>query len=79
MVDLTGDAVSGALGGAPLLAVLDATGSPGVIGGLLDLVSPGGTLALVGIGHGSLAIDPVRLVEREIALAGCHAFTIELP
>lgn len=79
VVDLMADAVSGALGGTPLLAVLDATGSPGVIGGLLDLVSPGGTLALVGIGHGSLAIDPVRLVEREIALVGCHAFTDELP
>ncbi|MCM5554294.1 zinc-binding dehydrogenase [Pleomorphomonas sp. NRK KF1] len=79
VVDLTADAVSAALGGASLLAVLDATGSPAVIDGLLDLVSPGGTLALVGIGHGSLAVDPVRLVEREIALAGCHAFTTELP
>ncbi len=79
VVDLTAEAVSAALGGAPLLAVFDATGSPGVIGGLLDLVSPGGTLALVGIGHGSLAVDPVRLVEREVALVGCHAFTNELP
>ncbi len=79
VVDLKAEVVSAALGGAPLLAVLDATGSPAVIDGLLDLVSPGGTLALVGIGHGSLAVDPVRLVEREIALVGCHAFTSELP
>lgn len=79
IVNLTAEAVAGVLAGEPLLAVLDATGHPGVIGTLLDLVSPGGTLALVGIGHGSLAIDPVRLVEREIALAGCHAFTDELP
>lgn len=79
VVDLTTEAVGEALAGVPLLAVLDATGHPGVIGTLLDLVSPGGTLALVGIGHGSLAVDPVRLVEREIALAGCHAFTDELP
>jgi (R,R)-butanediol dehydrogenase/meso-butanediol dehydrogenase/diacetyl reductase len=79
IVDLTSEAVSEALAGQPLLAVLDATGHPGVIAMLLDLVSPGGTLALVGIGHGSLAIDPVRLVEREIALAGCHAFADELP
>jgi (R,R)-butanediol dehydrogenase/meso-butanediol dehydrogenase/diacetyl reductase len=63
----------------PLLAALDATGNPGVIATLLDLISPGGTLALVGIGHGSLAVDPTRLVEREIALVGCHAFTGELP
>lgn len=79
IVGLTAEAVAEGLAGQPLLAVLDATGHPGVIGALLDLVSPGGTLALVGIGHGSLAIDPVRLVEREIALAGCHAFINELP
>lgn len=79
IVGLTAEAVAEGLAGRPLLAVLDATGHPGVIGTLLDLVSPGGTLALVGIGHGSLAIDPVRLVEREIALAGCHAFINELP
>jgi len=79
IVELTADAVTGALAGVPLLAALDATGHPGVIGTLVDVVSPGGTLALVGIGHGDLAIDPVRLVEREIALAGCHAFTDELP
>lgn len=79
IVDLTAEAVGEALAGVPLLAALDATGHPGVIGTLLELISPGGTLALVGIGHGSLAVDPVRLVEREIALAGCHAFTDELP
>ncbi|WP_026783280.1 zinc-dependent alcohol dehydrogenase [Pleomorphomonas koreensis] len=75
VVELTADAV----GGMPLLAALDATGNPGVIGTLLDLLSPGGTLALVGIGHGGLAVDPARLVEREIALVGCHAFIDELP
>lgn len=79
IVDLTAEAVGDALADQPLLAVLDATGHPSVIGILLDIVSPGGTLALVGIGHGSLAVDPVRLVEREIALVGCHAFINELP
>jgi (R,R)-butanediol dehydrogenase/meso-butanediol dehydrogenase/diacetyl reductase len=74
IVDLATEIVA-----TPLLAALDATGNPGVIGTLLDLISPGGTLALVGIGHGNLAIDPTRLVEREIALIGCHAFADELP
>jgi (R,R)-butanediol dehydrogenase/meso-butanediol dehydrogenase/diacetyl reductase len=74
IVDLTTETIA-----TPLLAALDATGNPGVIGTLLDLISPGGTLALVGIGHGSLAIDPTRLVEREISLIGCHAFADELP
>lgn len=74
IVDLATNAIA-----TPLLAALDATGNPGVIGTLLDLVSPGSTLALVGIGHDNLAIDPTRLVEREIALIGCHAFAGELP
>jgi len=74
VIDLTTEIIA-----TPLLAALDATGNPGVIGRLIDLVSPGGTLALVGIGHGSLAVDPTRLVEREIALVGCHAFADELP
>ncbi len=34
---------------------------------------------MVGIYHGALEIDPTILVEREISLAGCHAFTDELP
>ncbi len=73
IVDLATDAIA-----TPLLAALDATGNSGVIGRLIDLVSPGGTLALAGIGHGSLAVDPTRLVEREISLVGCHAFADEL-
>jgi (R,R)-butanediol dehydrogenase/meso-butanediol dehydrogenase/diacetyl reductase len=79
VVELTSEAVTAARGDAPLLAVLDATGHAGVIATLVDLVAPGGTLALVGIGHGSVSLDPVRLVEREVALVGCHAFTDELP
>lgn len=79
VVALTSEAVTAARGDAPLLAVLDATGHAGVIASLIDVVAPGGTLALVGIGHGSVSVDPVRLVEREVALVGCHAFTDELP
>ena len=34
---------------------------------------------MVGITHGSIDLDPNLLVEREIALIGCHAFRDELP
>ncbi len=46
---------------------------------MLDLLAGGGALALVGISHGRLDFDPNLLVEREIALLGCHAFEDELP
>ncbi len=61
----------------PLRHVIDTTGNIGVIQTLLDRFS-GGRVALVGIGEGSLPLDPVRLVEREIALLGSHAFSGEL-
>ncbi|TIS96643.1 zinc-binding dehydrogenase [Mesorhizobium sp.] len=57
---------------------IDATGNVTVMARLLDLLAGGGTLALVGISHGRLDLDPNLLVEREIALVGCHAFTDEL-
>jgi threonine dehydrogenase-like Zn-dependent dehydrogenase len=57
---------------------LDATGSTKAIGQALDLLSGGGALALVGISHGRLDLDPNILVEREIALLGCHAYENEL-
>ncbi len=53
---------------------IDATGSTAAIATLLALLSGGGALALVGISHGTLDLDPNILVEREIALLGCHAF-----
>lgn len=57
---------------------LDATGAPAVLARLVEALAPGGGIALVGIGHGALQIDPVRLVEKEMALIGCHAFGGEL-
>lgn len=54
---------------------VDTTGHPAVIAGLLDGLDGAGTLALVGIGRGIPLIDPTRLVEAEITLLGCHAFT----
>lgn len=71
--------IDAALAGGRLRHALDATGSIRAIAGILDLLSGGGALALVGIGHGKLDLDPNILVEREISLVGCHAFADELP
>ena len=57
--------------------VIDMTGNVGVISQLVSQLS-GASLALVGIGEGSFALDPVHLVEQEITILGCHAFSSEL-
>ena len=64
---------------SPLLAAVEATGSIAALNQLLGIVDPGSTVAIVGIFHGRLDIDPNLLVEREIALLGCHAFADEFP
>ncbi len=58
---------------------IEATGSPAALDDLIHCIGPGGAVALVGIAHGTLALDPNVLVEREISLVGCHAFRDELP
>jgi (R,R)-butanediol dehydrogenase / meso-butanediol dehydrogenase / diacetyl reductase len=57
---------------------VETTGHDQVINDLVTAVSGCGTIALVGIGKSFPVIDPVRLVEREISLLGCHAFGDEL-
>lgn len=79
IVDLNRDAVAAATANAPLLAAIEATGSVAALNQLLGVVDSGGTIAMVGIFHGRLDIDPNTLVEREIGLLGCHAFADELP
>ncbi|AMY01533.1 alcohol dehydrogenase catalytic domain-containing protein [Mesorhizobium ciceri] len=79
IVDLSRDAVAAATANAPLLAAIEATGSVAALNQLLGVLDPGGTIAMVGIFHGRLDIDPNTLVEREIGLLGCHAFADELP
>lgn len=64
---------------APVRYALDATGSVPALEGLLGLLQGGGALALVGIAHRRIDLDPNLLVEKEIALVGCHAFGDELP
>ena len=78
-VTLERSALDAALSGQRVRHALDATGATAAISRTLDLMAGGGTLALVGISHGRLDLDPNLLVEREIALAGCHAFAGELP
>ena len=77
-VTLDPDSIGAALEGQRLRFAVDATGSVQAIAAVLQLLSGGGALALVGISHGRLDLDPNLLVEREIALLGCHAFTDEL-
>jgi (R,R)-butanediol dehydrogenase/meso-butanediol dehydrogenase/diacetyl reductase len=79
IVSLDSAEIGGALEERRLRFALDATGSIQAISRLLDLLSGGGALALVGISHGRLEFDPNILVEREISLIGCHAFADELP
>lgn len=79
IVDLNRNAIAAATADAPLLAAVEATGSIAALGQLLGVLDAGGTVAMVGIFHGRLDIDPNILVEREIALLGCHAFADELP
>jgi (R,R)-butanediol dehydrogenase/meso-butanediol dehydrogenase/diacetyl reductase len=68
-----------ALSGRVLRYALDATGHIDVLMRAIVLLGGGGSLTLVGITHGRIELDPNTLVEREIALIGCHAFTDEFP
>ena len=67
------------LHGRKLTAAIDATGSIDALQMLLNCVPSGANIALVGISHGKLSFDPNLLVERELALIGCHAFQNEMP
>ncbi len=73
------DALAASLHGQRLHHAIDATGSVAALRVLLSLLPGGATLALVGISHGALELDPNLLVERELALIGCHAFENEMP
>lgn len=79
IVELDGESIQATLGEKVLRHAIDATGNISVLNTLFDLVSGGGSIALVGITHGRIDLDPNILVEREISLIGCHAFADELP
>jgi len=78
-VELDRAAIAAATGGPAIRNVIDATGSIAALRQILKVIGSNATLALVGISHGTLDLDPNRLVEREIDLVGCHAFRDELP
>jgi (R,R)-butanediol dehydrogenase/meso-butanediol dehydrogenase/diacetyl reductase len=78
-VELDKRSIGRVLSGRSLRYAIDGTGNLHAIRAGLELLSGGGALALVGIGQGRLELDPNSLVEREIALIGCHAFLNELP
>ena len=65
--------------GPDMRFAIEATGSTAALGSLIDCISAGGAIALVGIMHGRIEIDPNLLVEHEVSLIGCHAFRDELP
>jgi (R,R)-butanediol dehydrogenase/meso-butanediol dehydrogenase/diacetyl reductase len=78
-VTLDTESFRNVLSGRVLRYALDATGHIDVLMRVLALLGGGGSLTLVGITHGRIDLDPNMLVEREIALIGCHAFAGELP
>ena len=65
--------------GKRVKAAIDATGSITALRQTIECLAGGGALALVGISHGRLDLDPNALVERELTIIGCHAFAGELP
>ncbi|MBA8820235.1 dehydrogenase [Ochrobactrum sp. P6BS-III] len=77
-VQLDNNALEAALSGKTLRYAIDATGNIAVLNAIIDVLSGGGSLALVGISHGKIELDPNVLVEREISLIGCHAYQDEL-
>ncbi|MDR6953469.1 (R,R)-butanediol dehydrogenase/meso-butanediol dehydrogenase/diacetyl reductase [Ancylobacter sp. 3268] len=78
-VALDAGEIRNVLGGALPRAAIEATGSTAALGHLVGALEGGGRVALVGIFHGRLDIDPNLLVERELTMIGCHAFADELP
>lgn len=77
-VELDKPALERTLSGKTLRYAIDATGNIAVLNAIIDVLSGGGSLALVGISHGKIELDPNILVEREISLIGCHAYQDEL-
>lgn len=61
----------------PFDFAVEATGINAVLSQLVEAISSGGRIALVGLFHHSADFDMNRLVEREIILVGCSVFRDE--
>lgn len=68
-----------AAAGGDVRFAIEATGSTAALASLVGCMAGGGAIALVGIMHDRIELDPNVLVEREISLIGCHAFSDEMP
>jgi (R,R)-butanediol dehydrogenase/meso-butanediol dehydrogenase/diacetyl reductase len=66
-----------ALAALRLNYAVESTGSHAVLAALVNAIAGCGSIAVVGIGNAAPVIDPVKLVERELSLFGCHAFTTQ--
>lgn len=71
------DVTAAASAGGPIAHAVEATGSTAALSALLPVVANGARIALVGIFHGRLEIDPNLIVERELELFGCAVFRDE--
>jgi len=78
-VKVSPESILAALPEKKLRYAIHATASVKALESGLNVLAGGGSFALVGITHGKIELDPNILVEREIALIGCHAFADELP
>ena len=76
---LQADSLQAVLKGRRIRAAIDATGSIGALRAVLECLPGGASIALVGISHGTIELDPNLLVERELSLIGCHAFQNDMP
>lgn len=77
-VDLLKPSLVGGEADRTVRHAIEATGSTAALRSAMAALDPGATIALVGIFHERLDLDPNWLVEKEAALVGCHAFNGEL-
>lgn len=66
-----------AAAGVPIRRAIEASGSPALLDVLIGALGAGGRLALVGLYHGSCAVNLNPVIEHEIDVVGCSVFRDE--